>query len=125
MCKKSSFWNVSAALISLYAIVCNADQKAEPSYKPTWDSLDQRPIPEWYDKAKVGIFLHWGVYSVPTMGSEWFWTLWRHDRSAEYVEYMAKNFKPDFSYQEFAPDFTAEHFDAKEWATLFEQSGAK
>lgn len=35
-------------------------------YKPTWDSLDSRPLPDWYDKAKVGIFVHWGVFSVPS-----------------------------------------------------------
>lgn len=38
-------------------------------YEPTWDSLDSRPLPLWYDEAKVGIFLHWGVYSVPTHGT--------------------------------------------------------
>lgn len=41
----------------------------EPAYEPTWDSLDSRPLPKWYDDAKVGIFLHWGVYSVPTYGT--------------------------------------------------------
>lgn len=39
-------------------------------YEPTWDSLDSRPMRPWYDEAKVGIFLHWGVYSVPTHGTE-------------------------------------------------------
>lgn len=45
-----------------------ADQRR---YEPTWDSLDTRPLPKWYDEAKVGIFLHWGVYSVPTYGTEY------------------------------------------------------
>lgn len=31
------------------------------AYEPTWESLDNRPLPQWYDEAKVGIFLHWGV----------------------------------------------------------------
>lgn len=66
-----------------------------------------------------------GVYSVPTYGSEWFWKYWRDDQAEPYVEYMKKNFKPGFNYQEFAPQFTAEHFIAEEWAKLFEQSGAK
>lgn len=96
-----------------------------PAYEPTWDSLDSRPLPKWYDEAKVGIFIHWGVYSVPTFGTEWFWKYWREDRSRPYVKYMTTNFKPDFTYQEFAPQFTAEHFNANEWAKLFEQSGAK
>lgn len=45
-------------------------------YEPNWASLDQRPLPKWYDEAKVGIFLHFGVYSVPSIGTEWFWTDW-------------------------------------------------
>lgn len=45
-------------------------------YEPNWDSLDSRPIPDWYDKAKIGIFIHWGVFSVPSMGTEWFWGFW-------------------------------------------------
>lgn len=35
------------------------------TYKPTWESLDTRPLPQWFDDAKFGIFIHWGVYSVP------------------------------------------------------------
>jgi hypothetical protein len=42
-------------------------------YLPTWESLDTRPLPMWYDQAKVGIFIHWGVFSVPSFRSEWFW----------------------------------------------------
>ena len=34
-------------------------------YEPTWDSINSRPLPEWYDEAKIGIFMHFGVYSVP------------------------------------------------------------
>lgn len=94
-------------------------------YEPTWDSLDSRPLPKWFDAAKVGIFLHWGVYCVPTYGSEWFWKYWRADKRISYVNYMKNNYKPGFTYQEFAPKFTAEHFDANEWAKLFEESGAK
>ena len=46
-------------------------------YDPNWSSLDKRPLPSWYDDAKVGIFIHWGVYSVPSYGSEWFWINWK------------------------------------------------
>lgn len=99
---------------------------AQPQqYEPNWASLDRRPLPKWYDEAKVGIFIHWGVYSVPTQGTEWFWTNWRNENITDYVEYMEKNFRPGFSYQEFAPEFTAEHFDANEWARIIESSGAK
>jgi hypothetical protein len=43
-------------------------------YDPTWESLDSRPLPQWYDNSKLGIFIHWGVFSVPSFGSEWFWS---------------------------------------------------
>ena len=45
-------------------------------YEPTWESLDSRPLPAWYDEAKFGIFIHWGVFSVPSFGTEWFWERW-------------------------------------------------
>lgn len=44
-----------------------------PRYQPTWGSLDARPLPAWFDEAKFGVFIHWGVFSVPSFGSEWFW----------------------------------------------------
>lgn len=47
------------------------------TYEPTWKSLNSRPIPQWYDDVKVGIFLHWGVYSVPSIQDEWFWYNWK------------------------------------------------
>lgn len=108
--------------VNINVAVGTADQQR---YEPTWESLDSRPLPKWYDEAKVGIFIHWGVYSVPTFGTEWFWTNWRNVKVPTYVEYMNKNFKPGFTYQEFAQQFTAEHFDANEWAKLFEDSGAR
>jgi len=57
--------------------VDNHDLDDIGKYEPTWESLDTRPLPQWYDDAKVGIFIHWGVYAVPSYGSEWFWMNWR------------------------------------------------
>lgn len=50
---------------------------SDKKYDPTWDSLDSRPLPSWFDDAKFGIFIHWGVFSVPSFGSEWFWINWK------------------------------------------------
>ncbi|XP_055630195.1 putative alpha-L-fucosidase isoform X2 [Toxorhynchites rutilus septentrionalis] len=94
-------------------------------YQPTWVSLDSRPLPKWYDDAKIGIFIHWGVYSVPSYGSEWFWINWKGYKYDEYVNFMENNYKPGFTYQDFAGDFTAELFNATEWAELFAKSGAR
>lgn len=84
-----------------------------------------------YDQSKIGIFIHWGVYSVPAFGTglsaEWFWNIWRSwgTDNEDHINFMNENFKPGFTYQEFARDFTGEHFNATEWVQLFADSGAK
>ncbi|XP_072943707.1 alpha-L-fucosidase-like [Epargyreus clarus] len=93
-------------------------------YAPQWSSLDTRPLPEWYDRAKVGIFLHWGVYSVPGFGSEWFWSNWEGGNK-DIEDFMNKTYPPGFTYQEFAPLFKGEFFDPNAWAELFSKAGAK
>ncbi|KAG5842335.1 hypothetical protein ANANG_G00176540 [Anguilla anguilla] len=94
-------------------------------YTADWDSLDSRPLPTWYDEAKFGILIHWGVYAVPGFGSEWFWWHWKNDAKPKHVEFMKKNYPPGFTYQQFASDFRAQFFDPDQWAELFEASGAK
>ncbi|ENN77167.1 hypothetical protein YQE_06306, partial [Dendroctonus ponderosae] len=93
-------------------------------YEPNWKSLDKRPLPDWFDKAKIGIFLHWGVFSVPSFGSEWFWSEWQSNSSARINSYMKANYPPNFTYQDFAKDFSAEFFNSSQWADLFKRAGA-
>ncbi|CAL8136122.1 unnamed protein product [Orchesella dallaii] len=93
-------------------------------YDPTWESLDARPLPAWYDQNKIGIFIHWGIYSVPGVASEWFWRQWQNGNN-ETTRFMESNFKPNTTYQEFAPQFTAEFYDPDQWAQLFKKSGAR
>ena len=94
-------------------------------YEPNWKSIDSRPLPDWYDKAKVGVFIHFGVFSVPSYVDEWFWNWWLNYINPDIVKFMAKYYKPGFTYPEFAPQFTAELFNAKKWANLFANSGAR
>ena len=94
-------------------------------YEANWKSIDSRPLPAWYDKAKVGIFIHFGVFSVPSFVDEWFWNWWLVKKDPRIVDYMKRFYKPNFTYPEFAPQFTAEFFDPQQWAKLFAQSGAK
>ncbi|XP_015670793.1 plasma alpha-L-fucosidase isoform X1 [Protobothrops mucrosquamatus] len=94
-------------------------------YDPTWESLDSRPLPPWFDEAKFGIFIHWGVFSVPSFGSEWFWWYWQQKKKEPYVTFMKENYQPGFTYEEFGPMFTAEFFDANQWADILSASGAK
>lgn len=98
---------------------------SEARYSPNWQSLDTRPIPDWYDDAKIGIFLHWGVFSVPSFGSEWFWWHWQGDKDAKYCDFMERNYRPGFTYQDFAPQFKAEFYDPDRWADLFAKAGAR
>ncbi|XP_003373634.1 plasma alpha-L-fucosidase [Trichinella spiralis] len=95
-------------------------------YSPDWDSLDSRPLPKWYDNAKFGIFIHWGVYSVPSYGAaEWFWYHWKISKRLKETNFMKQNFKPNFSYVDFAPMFTCEFFDPEQFVKLIKISGAK
>ena len=82
--------------------------KSHYQYVPTWKSIDSRPIPEWYDNGKIGIFIHWGVFSVPSFKSEWFWWYWQGSKEPDVVDFMNKNYPPNFQYADFASQFTAE-----------------
>lgn len=94
-------------------------------YKPTWESIDSRPLPSWYDESKLGIFVHWGVFSVPSFSSEWFWHDWKLSKLPGIEQFMKDNYKPDFTYADFAKDFSTEFFIADQWARLFNSSGAR
>ena len=103
-----------------------------PRYEAKWESLDQRPTPEWFQDAKFGIFIHWGVYAVPAWGmerqySEWYWNRMSDNgpRWAPWREFHTKLYGPGFDYMDFAPQFRAELYDARQWASLFRRAGAK
>ena len=108
----------------LFVLLTNQCCHAE-KYLPNWASIDSRPLPPWYDQAKIGIFVHWGVFAVPSLQSEWFWYDWKGRKTPETVNYMKNNYKPDFTYADFAKEFTADLFNPDEWADIFEASGAK
>jgi alpha-L-fucosidase len=98
----------------------------EGPFRADWQSLRQYEVPEWYRDAKFGIFIHWGVYSVPAFGSEWYpRDMYRRD-SEEYKHHIATYGPVDkFGYKDFIPMFKAEHFDPGAWARLFNAAGAK
>lgn len=101
--------------------------RAAARYTEDWPSLDSRPLPSWYDEAKFGIFVHWGVYSVPGFHNEWFLYDWliRQPPKQECVEFMKSNYPSGFTYPEFAPHFSARFFNPGDWADIFKASGAK
>lgn len=72
------------SLVATESLTPTKDQNRIHRYEPDWSSLDARPLPTWYDQAKFGIFIHWGVYSVPAFGGEWFWMNWRGENVQNY-----------------------------------------
>lgn len=99
---------------------------ARGPYKDSWDSLSRYETPGWYRSAKFGIFIHWGVYSVPAFGNEWYPRNMYIKGHRDYKHHVATYGEPkDFPYEKFIPMFKAERFDAGEWMRLFAEAGAK
>ena len=104
------------------------------AFEPKWESLDSRPVPQWWTDAKFGVFVHWGPYAVPayaptdadsvyTCYAEWY-----HGRLIETNEQFCSHHKKHYGnapYGNFAAEFKAENFNPSEWAALFKKSGAK
>jgi alpha-L-fucosidase len=109
------------------ALLATVDKvSTEGPFIPDWPSLEKYEVPEWYKDAKFGIFIHWGVYSVPAYGSEWY-PREMYLEGSDVNKHQVETYGPltKFGYKDFIPMFTAEHFDAKQWAALFKESGAK
>jgi alpha-L-fucosidase len=104
-------------------------------YSPNWKSLDSRPIPSWFEDAKFGIFVHWGIYSVPAWRklepglyasyAEWYYARVMYNTENGGRDFHIKNYGNDFEYRDFAPLFKAELFDPDFFADLFKRAGAK
>ena len=115
------------ALKSASDAVAEVDKVAAAGpFAPSWDSLSKYRVPDWYQDAKFGIFIHWGMYCVPAFGNEWYpRNMYRKGDAAfkHHVETYGPQSK--FGYKDFAPMFKAEKFDAGQWAALFRRAGAK
>src|SRR5271166_160696 len=109
------------------AILKEVDRAShEGPFRPDWESLQKYEVPEWYKDAKFGIFIHWGVYSVPAFGNEWYPRNMYRPESDEYKHHVATYGPVDkFGYKDFVPMFKAEHFDPAAWARLFKEAGAQ
>lgn len=118
---------VTSTAVILLAIIFSlvATNWVHCQYTPDWKSLDTRPLPVWYDEVKLGVFMHWGVYSVPSFLSEWFWWYWKGVKDVRVEYFMRQNYKPGFSYADFGNQFTAEFFDPNVFAEIIKNSGAQ
>ena len=101
-------------LVSGLSILCAACAPAGHRYEPRWESLDKRPTPQWFLDAKFGIFIHWGVYSVPAWGAKQAvrrMVLEQHggqEAGQRVVAIPQEELGESFDYREFAPQFRAE-----------------
>lgn len=95
-------------------------------YKADWQSLSGHSVPKWYYNDKFGIFIHWGIYSVPAFGNEWY-SRNMYDKNDRDFEHHVKTYgnQKDFGYKDFIKMFKGEKFDADKWVSVFKDSGAK
>lgn len=113
----------------LFVLVLMANSSLLAQVQPRWESINQRGYPQWFSDAKLGIFIHWGVYSVPAFASnegyaEWYYRGLQTD-DGERKAFQERVYGDGFQYEDFAPLFKAELWNPDEWAELFEKSGAK
>lgn len=101
------------------------DARQAAAFEPTWDSLRQYSCPEWFRDAKFGIYVHWGVYSVPAQGC-WYGRNMYETNRPQY-QYHINNWghPSEFGYKDFIPMWKAENFDPDAWLTLFKEAGAR
>ncbi len=98
----------------------------EGPFRPDWESLQKYEVPDWYKDAKFGIFIHWGLYSVPAFANEWYPRDMYVEGSQENKHHVETYGPVDkFGYKDFIPMFKAEHYDPAAWADLFKKAGAK
>jgi len=126
---QNKFLYVFVSLMMLLIACQEPQEKAKETaiaYQPTWESLAKhQQAPEWFADAKLGMYFTWGVHTVPAYHNEWYpYYIYRNDGN-EVAKYHQEKYGKDFEYHDFVPMFTAEHFDAQDWAALFKATGAK
>ena len=116
-------------LLILLLISLNVIVLADTKYEATWESIQKHPYPQWFKDAKLGIFIHWGLPSVPAFSgpeqySEWFLRGLQTGDSLR-INFQKRVFGENFTYRDYAPLFKAELFNPDNWADLFKKAGAK
>ena len=116
---------IAASVVSLALVGCTVQKR----YEPTWESLKRYETPQWLRDGKFGIYTHWGIYCVPAYGKNatWFISQVYNDPESEARKYYEETYGPldEFGYKDYIPMFTAEKFNADEWAELFQKAGAR
>jgi alpha-L-fucosidase len=139
----SAATGVAAAAIAGGGLGAGVAQAAPSAYTPDWNSLDQHPpAPEWFQDAKFGIYFHWGVFSVPAFGNEWYPRTMYQAGDSVNQHHIATYGQPSAwpyhnfingakdlagNFVQFAPKLKSAggNFDPNEWAQLFVDAGAR
>ncbi|MCQ2280732.1 MAG: alpha-L-fucosidase, partial [Bacteroidales bacterium] len=115
--------------ILFISVLCGVNAQ---KYEANWESLESRPYPQWFSDAKLGIFIHWGLYSVPAYAGlegygEWYLKgLMVGDTNRQnFQNRVFGDGSGNFQYADFTRFFKGELFRPSEWASLFRKSGAK
>jgi len=121
-------WQISVAQFNSKRarILYDVDRQADAGpYYPDWETLNI-DIPQWYKDAKFGIFIHWGVFSVPASQNEWYPRNMYQAKDPAYPEHIQRFGPQDkFGYKDFIPRFKAEKWEPADWARLFKEAGAR
>ena len=135
---KRSFFLLLICVLSSGVLAAQSDARVERQIKraeressggpftANWDSLGAYRVPDWFRDAKFGVFLHWGIYSVPAFGNEWYSRNMYQQGNATFKHHV-ESYGPQsqFGYKDFIPQFRAEHFDPDAWVDLFARAGAR
>lgn len=134
----SPFISMRKTTLLRYFDNTHGDCASAQRYEANWESLDQRPVAQWFSAAKFGIFIHWGPYSVPAWSpkgtySEWYqhWLQGKallgngNFKGDEVYQYHIKTYGANFEYYQFVEKFTADLFEPIAWVELFEKAGAR
>jgi alpha-L-fucosidase len=146
MIRKYGLYAVVTFILCLAVLLTSETSGQTEPYKPTWESIGQHRVPKWYEDAKLGIFIHWGLYSVPGWAkpigelgkvdwNEWFknnpYSEWYLNsmkiKDSPTWKYHVKTYGENFSYLDFIPIFNEEvkNWKPDEWAKLFKEIGAR
>ena len=137
---------VACAMVGAGGVGQTAEKKEAGKYEATIESLNTHPLPAWYADAKLGIFIHWGLYSVPGWAvltpegeklspeeylkrnpyAEWYYNTLRLDGSPTQA-YHKEHYGANYNYYNFAEKFDKDiqKWKPEEWAQVFKMAGAR
>jgi len=108
-------------------VVVNTENEpiASGKFEPTWESLSQYKVPEWFRNAKFGIWAHWGPQCQPEMG-DWYGRFMYNEGSWQYNEQVKKYGHPSkFGFKDVINEWKAENWDPEKLVALYKRVGAQ